>query len=286
MNILFRRRRLGNGSCNGIADQSSTGLAVLRNDAAFPSELTYVFRWGCTSTIPNRDGVTIVNKASAIHWCSNKKQGRLDMQAAGVAVPETWTAEAFANDPRRGVGPPGTDGYFVLRRETHAQGRDLWHGTDTEILQAITRHSVENGYVSRMINKVAEYRVAVVQGRVAWVASKTPADASAIAWNVAQGGSFSNVRWGDWPMAVVKEALKAAIVSETDFCGVDVMVDANGLAYVLEVNSAPSLTSEYRQRCFAKCFDYIVENGKDHFEPVHERPMSWRTTIHPALQAE
>ena len=56
--------------------------------------------------------------------------------------------------------------------------------------------------------------------------------------------------------------MAAAKVSGCDFCGVDVMVDADGKAYVLEVNSAPSQTSEYRQGCVAKAFDYIVQNGK------------------------
>jgi hypothetical protein len=60
------------------------------------------------------------------------------------------------------------------------------------------------------------------------------------------------------------------------------MVDAEGRPYVLEVNSAPSQTSEYRQRCVAKCFDYIVENGKQHFDtpPIIS---NWKDVIHPAV---
>jgi hypothetical protein len=52
----------------------------------------------------------------------------------------------------------------------------------------------------------------------------------------------------------------------------------------LEVNSAPSQTSPYRQQCFAKCFDYIVNNGKDHF-PMPEK-FGWKSTLHPALKQE
>ena len=122
----------------------------------------------------------------------------------------------------------------------------------------------------------------VCQNRAVWVAKKTPGNPDDVAWNVAQGGRFDNVRWGDWPMAVVVEAMKAAKVSGTDFCGVDVMVDADGNPYVLEVNSAPSQTSPYRQQCVAKAFDYIVTNGKQHFDDV-ENVQRWRDAIHPAL---
>lgn len=276
MNILLRRRKLGHGSCNGIKAASQKGIGVLRNDAPFPSDLTYVFRWGCTSTIPQREGVTVVNSAASIHWCSNKKQGRLDMQAAGVSVPRTWSdPDSFEQDAE-----PGQQ--YVVRPSAHAQGRNLFAGGWQDSITAW--HRFGGGYISELINKVAEYRVAVCQNRVVWVAKKTPGNPDQVAWNVAQGGRFDNVRWGDWPMRVVKEALKAAKVSGTDFCGVDVMVTEDGTPYVLEVNSAPSQTSEYRQKCFAKAFDHIVEHGKGHF-PERDYP-SWKSAIHPALIQE
>lgn len=280
-NILFRRRKLGNGSCRGIQAVSTTGLTMHRNDSPLPAGLNYVFRWGCTSSIPERDGVVVVNKASAIHWCSNKRQGRLDMQAAGVSVPRTWgSADEFRDyDDQRGPNEASAVEY-VARPVTHAQGRNLVSGGAGAVLNALGEWG--GGYISELINKVAEYRVMVVQNRAAWVAKKTPGNPEDVAWNVARGGRFDNVRWGDWPMAVIKEALAAAKVSGCDFCGVDVMVDAAGKAYVLEVNSAPSQTSEYRQACVAKAFDHIVTNGK---EPLADpsRLRGWKDAIHPAV---
>lgn len=278
MNILLRRRGLGNGSCTGIQAASTTGLTVMRNDNIQAADLHYIFRWGCTSTIGAPAGAVVINPAASIHWCSAKKQGRMDMQEAGVSVPETWDSLDFIRNHST------LEGQFVLRRATHAQGRDLWHGDAAAICSAYRANGVVPGYVSRLINKVAEYRVMVVSGRVAWVAKKTPGNPDDVAWNVAQGGRFDNVRWGDWPRAVVEQALKAAIVSKTDFCGVDVMVDADDKAYVLEVNSAPSQTSPYRQSCVAKAFDYIVTNGRDKF-PLPEK-YGWKSTIHPALIQE
>jgi glutathione synthase/RimK-type ligase-like ATP-grasp enzyme len=170
----------------------------------------------------------------------------------------------------------------VIRPAVHAQGRNVHLSKDYVEVETITEQYGEgNYYISEFIDKVAEYRVFVVSGRVACVASKTPADPTAIAWNVAQGGRFDNVRWGEWPLAACNVAIEAFNMSGLDFGGVDVMVDKNGRAYVLEINSAPSLTSPYRQECMAKCFDYIVENGKEHIPLIDDE--EWKDFVHPAV---
>ena len=143
-------------------------------------------------------------------------------------------------------------------------------------------------YASELIDKVAEYRVYVVSGKVVTVAEKTPDDRTQVAWNVAQGGRFDVVNWGSWPMNVCEVALKAFnLVPDLDFSGVDVMVDRDGRAYVIELNSAPSLpllsdgSVSYRQKCMAKAFKYISEHGKEKL-PC-EGYNSWRSVIHPAI---
>lgn len=283
--IILRRRKLGRGSALGISQFSTKGIAQVRNWADdFPDGELTVFRWGCTSAVP--DGSKVVNSAEAIHWCSDKRQGRLDMQAAGVPVPQTWAAQDFLRLCQYDNDYEGDT--FVLRPSRHAQGRHLWHG-DMDATEANIRNAPD-GYVSVLIEKVAEYRVFVCQNRAVWVAKKTPGNPEQVAWNVAQGGRFDNVRWNDWPLPVIKAALAAAKVAAAKgltFCGVDVMVDEEGAPYVLEVNSAPSQTSEYRQRCVAKAFDYIIENGKEHFPDVADGPRrTYKSYIHPALRGE
>lgn len=275
MNIILRRRKLGFTSCNAIAALLAN-VSVVRNDSRIPAA-DIVFRWGCTSTV---DAEVVVNTAKAIHWCSDKRQGRLDMQGAGVSVPWTVAVNQHGGTMTNALTDYVLDERpLIARPVNHAQGRNLFVGGYADAV----RQAVEwgGGYVSELINKVAEYRVYVIQGRVACVASKTPADPSAVAWNVAQGGRFDNVKWGSWPMAAISEALKAAKVGGLDFCGVDVMMDAEGKAYVLEVNSAPSLTSAYRQQCFAKCFGYIINNGKGQLAVANVN--NWKDVIHPAI---
>lgn len=280
--IILRRRKLGRGSATGIANFSTTGIIPIRNwTDEFPEQVGFVFRWGCTSDTP--ESATVVNTARSIHWCSDKRQGRLDMQAAGVSVPKTW------GNYRDWYSGEGGIVDIVLRPKTHAQGRNLLvlPASDDDRVTKAAAFQQKHGsiYVSVLINKVAEYRVFVCQNRAVWVARKTPGNPEDVAWNVARGGRFDNVRWDSWPLPVIKAALAAAKVSGTDFCGVDVMVDAEDKPYVLEVNSAPSQTSEYRQKCVAKAFDYIVTNGKDHFPDVSDGTRrTYKSYIHPALR--
>lgn len=279
--IILRRRRLGRGSTLGIQAASQQGIVPVRNWRARdrPTEApSHIFRWGCTSSFDfPHEGSVVVNTARSIHWCNDKKQARIDMQEAGVPVPKTWDTGYFISQHFTDLG-----GNYVVRRRHHAQGRDLWHGNYEEAKLAIIQNRVIDGYVSEFIDKEHEYRVFVCQNRAVWMAKKTPGNPQDIAWNVNQGGRFDNVRWGQWPLQVVRAALQAAKVSGADFCGVDIMVNGDGRAYVLELNSAPSQTSPYRQQCVAKAFDYIVENGKEHF-PDPSSYNHWSDVIHPAV---
>lgn len=283
--IILRRRKLGRTSAREIAAKMQQPCKVVRNwrdrDWQGCGGLLgplVVFRWGCTSSLGMLGSrFTVVNPADRISWCSDKKQGRLDMQEAGVPVPKTF---GTLNDWARGRVKGNK---YVLRPRQHAQGRNLCvASTLGEMADFVNQH--QDVYISELVNKVAEFRVFVCQNRVVWVAQKTPGNPEDVAWNVARGGRFDNVRWGDWNTKVIDAALKASVVSGTDFCGVDVMVDAEGNAFVLEVNSAPSQTSPYRQASVAKAFDYIVQNGKRHFDKVEWNPSrTWKSYIHPAL---
>lgn len=275
---ILRRRGLGKGSTSAIHAMSEGRIGVVRSDdavavAALDSSLPLI-RWGCTSQTRHRGPQ--LNTSASIHWCNDKRSGRLAMQDAGVSVPETWDAGDFLSANREALS-------YVARPVHHAQGRNLlvFDGNRPEQLRDFVSRT-GGGYVSRLIDKVAEYRVFVCRGRVAWVARKHPGNPDDVAWNVARGGRFENVRWNDWPMESIKQALAAARLSGTDFCGVDVMVDADNRAYVLEVNSAPSQTSEYRQRCTTKALLYTLEN----MDQTFESPTRWRSykdVIHPAL---
>jgi glutathione synthase/RimK-type ligase-like ATP-grasp enzyme len=279
--VILRRRKLGLTSCREIANFSKTGITFVRNDKPIPEDTDLIIRWGCTSETGVKN---TLNTAKAIHVINDKAGFRKVTADAGLS-PKTWLS--FGDFVVDEDDDPDDLKTFVVRKRNHSQGRDLDHcKTYGEIDRACRKYGEGNYYISEFIDKKAEYRVCVVSGRVAWIAKKTPADPKAVAWNVAQGGRFDNVRWDEWPLEAVRVAIEAFQVSGLDFGGVDVMVDADGKAYVLEINSAPSLTSPYRQECMSKCFDYIVLNGKNHIEPNWRKGRqitNYLNAIHPAI---
>lgn len=279
--LILRRRKLGMTSCKEIAAHIPY-CGVVRNDKAIPSPIgegSYAIRWGCTSNLPA--GYKIINKAAAIHLVNDKTAFRkVLMEKQDVndpLVPDTWfdLYEVEADDFP-----------VVVRPEKHSRGRMLFLcETFDELVDAVEQCG-DGYYITKFVKKVAEYRVAVVSGRAVWVAAKTPADPDAVAWNVAKGGRFDNVGWGNWPLKVVRKAIEAYKHSGLDFGGVDVMVDAENNVYILEINSAPSQTSPYRQQCMGKGLAYLVANNIRGDIPLVEERGGWRKFIHPAVSEE
>jgi hypothetical protein len=245
MTLVFIRPK-GLVSCKGIANLSDGVMSVVRGDKASRIEwpnVDFLFRWGYTGPTPHGfNGVTI-NKRGAIIRTSFKATFAGELSDAGLG-PTCWFL------------PRDVDRFpVVVRPPTHSQGRNLWVAHTPEELLRVWHPGY---YIRPLINKVAEYRVFVLNGKVITVARKVPDDPTQVAWNVSQGGRFENVRWGAWPLSVCDVAIKAVTLSGLDYSGVDVMTDEEDNAYVVELNSAPAIPLlpdggvSYRQKLHVK----------------------------------
>jgi glutathione synthase/RimK-type ligase-like ATP-grasp enzyme len=268
MVYLLRRRGLGKTSCDGIVAASQMNIGVHRSDRRLPEAVT-VIRWGCTANVPAEH---IINSAKAIHRVSDKSGFRALLDEHELC-PATW----FTRDE---VVFPA-----IVRPQYHSQGKKLWLVNNLAELDDAINRAGEGWYASAYIKKTAEYRIYAAQGRAIAVATKIPRDPNAVAWNQAQGSTFHNVRWNEWPLKAIRVGLEGFKLSGLDFGGVDVMVDAENNAYILEINAAPSLTSRYRQGQFAKTFDYMLQNGKEALALIEEKG-GYKKFIHPAVCEE
>lgn len=288
--VMLRRRKLGRTSCREIAGFANNIAHVVRNDQPMPNGVSMVIRWGTTSNIPVNN---VVNTAEAIHRVGDKAGFRRVLMDEWdindhCLCPRTIFADSdatFNGDNIQVDGGWDMSFPLVVRPKVHAQGRHVYLCNNRAELDAAALRCGAGWYASTYIPKVAEYRITFVQGRVSWVAKKTPGNPQDVAWNVARGGRFDNVRWDEWPLKAVRVSREAFLLSGLDFGAVDVMLDAEGNPYVLEINSAPSQTSPYRQECMAKCFDYLIVNGKQAIN-VSEQRGGWKKFIHPALSPE
>jgi glutathione synthase/RimK-type ligase-like ATP-grasp enzyme len=272
--VLLRRRKLGNTSCNAIKSFSTNEIEVVRNDKSIPSNIDLLIRWGCISKV---DSKHTLNKSEAIHAVNHKVNSRIKMQENGISVPKIFINKKIEFP-------------VVVRPAKHSQGRNLWLCNNANELYRVLKKPILSRlgwYISKYIAKEQEFGVFIFNNRVTSVIEKKPKNANAInsvAWNVAQGThEFVNVNWDNWPMQVCIESLKAIKLFNLDFGRVDVIVK-DRTPYILEINSAHSLTSPYRQELFAKCVDYYLTNGFVKNEIDFDKVKTYKSIIHPALR--
>jgi hypothetical protein len=301
MTIMFlRRRRLGMGSVRGFKHWGEELLGPgsvdwVRNDQMNRKDwnnVTTVVRWGCTSSVPTGfNHIPVINGARSIHATSDKSTFRQTFQESHPV----FSINSFGANWGDPVYP------CIVRPSTHSRGRDVYLCNNPDDLNKAAAICGPGWYAGEYIPKEEEYRVYVVGGRAAAVARKNVEDKKAIAWNRAHGScEFQNVRWGDWPLEVVKAGIVAVNHLGLDFGGADIMVDGNR-ATVLEVNSAPShplheKTNEfqmfsqgdiadratYRQKCFVKALSYMIENGHKGIGNGN----NWRDFVSPGISTE
>lgn len=272
-NYVLRRKGMGDGMLD-VPEFTKTGLVLFDNKEVLP-EADYVFRWGTTSNLPGKPKV--VNTAAAIHKVYDKRTFRMEL---GDLAPKSWPS---LSSYLKYISPENEEPYPVLiRKNNHARSEDMYISESLgEIADICERLGKDNYYISELIQKTHEYRVMFVSGRVIGVIEKFPKDKNEISWGCVDAGNYSYINWEDWPMDVVRLALKAADLSGLDFGAIDVISDENR-SYVLEINSAPWL-SPYFCRIFTEAFDYIVQNGKDQIKV--KETQDFKGYIHPSRYA-
>ena len=232
--------------------ESAKELATLLNVVRVKADGNYVPKighkiigWGA-SKLPNwadvaaRRGVTILNKPAAVNVASNKLTALQTLKAAGVRVPE------FTTNYYEAMRWLNNMAVVVERHELR--------GNSGEGIRIVTLNDPEMEMTlqqaplyTKFIPKTAEFRVHVFQGKVIdYIEKKKKLEAqrddtfNKYISSINCGWVFSRTNVRDIP-EVRALAIKAVQVLGLDFGAVDI-VYADGLPYVLEVNTAPGLS--------------------------------------------
>lgn len=144
--------------------------------------------------------------------------------------------------------------YPVLGRKCHHT-----HGNDILFYEKMPTLCVTHyDFYVQYISKIAEFRAHVLGNEVVLITKKIPKEgeeSDPVIWNYNRGYSqctyYKTKRyWG----IITDIALKAIKVIKYDFGAVDVIIDKEGKAYILEVNSAPGLTIDNRIESYVNYF--------------------------------
>lgn len=253
-NLVVRRQPpRGNTYYRIYSDNSATNM--VRSDNPDFRRVDVIIRWGTREELERTKGSIVYNKAEALALVSNKYKSRIAMQAAGVNVPLNITSET----PERLISYP-----IIARPHHHSKGKSfVTLRNRTAFLQHYNANRT-GWYYSNFIDKIREYRVHCAHGKILNFLEKPNPGPGQIAWNRAQGNeAFISVKWNEYNFNVAMEGLKACKALGADFLGIDVVLDRQGKAWVLEGNSSPTLnTSEYSSTRYAKYFQWLLASAE------------------------
>lgn len=227
-----------------------------------------LIRWGSYYETADIADSVDYNSREAIIRATNKSLSRKMLSEAGVPVPRVVTPDS------EDIGYP-----LIARPRFHSLGQDLiviQHRED--FVSHYTEHAPKNWYYSEFVDKVREFRVHVGHGKILCILEK-PGHPDKISWNRAQTNlSAVLLQPVEWDLAVIRESIKAVKAIQMDFAGVDVIVDRQGKAYVIELNTTPLMLSDtHIQEQYARYFDWLAEsaNRRPHFEIASEDPADY-----------
>lgn len=272
MHVVLYRPNLGKRPAHLISEESKKKIQPQLSTDPWKEKPEFVFRWGTTSDIPDSNNRVVVNFSKSIFETSDKGSFRKKVADLGLAPRTCLSLVEFCKDPFVPV---------IVRPREHQRSQNMHFCDNLSDVVATCQKFYEVGYyISEYIEKDSEYRVFVIQGRVAWMIRKLPQDKKEISWGCVSSGDFEYVAWSDWPLEVLENAVKVMAQTTLDFGAVDVIVKGKN-AYMCEVNTAPYLTPYYA-RCIAKVFDSMIEKGSKEKIPLKDNK-TWKDYIHPEV---
>ncbi len=215
-----------------------------------PQRNDKIIRWGSRINF-DQTGFKSVNSPEALARATNKKQARLIMEENNISSPRLITPENYDS-----INPSK----IIARPEKHSKGKNfVVLNNKAEFL----KHYKPNWYYAEFIKKTSEYRVHCFYGKALCVLQKPkPEDENLLAWNRSLNGeAFNHVPYGEVKRSVVLVALQAVRALGLKMGAVDV-IWKNPNAYVLEINTAPTLNSSpLTTTKYARAFDWALRFG-------------------------
>lgn len=243
-NLKLYPYKMGSESAVALADLLDI-LKVKPDGNYVPKFGQKVINWGNGrtpdwATIASNRGVTMLNKPAAVNVASNKLTALQALRTAGIAIPEFTTDMNVASQWLR-------LGHTVVERHelrgNSGDGIRIVTLHDDEMERNLTRAPL----YTRFITKTAEFRVHVFQGQVIDYIEKKKVTSerrdhtfNRYISSINCGWVFSRTNVRDIP-EVRQLGIRAVQALGLDFGAVDI-VFADGIAYVLEVNTAPGLS--------------------------------------------
>ena len=183
-------------------------------------------------------GVLVYNDGKSIERTVDKAMTSFLLLQNGVNTPKTWVCES-RNLAHQIMA------HEIITANSQLVAKPLFgsQGQGVRLVDAnkppLPMDTFVDGvfYLQSFVKATHDYRVFVVNNQAVAAMQRTGET-----WlhNVAQGASCENILDKSAETDVLTIALRAALVLDIAYCGVDVIRDENGKLFILEVNSIPA----------------------------------------------
>lgn len=251
--LVYRGGRISD-SARALKEAIPRARTNKRNVETLKRKPRMIVNWG-NSYLPTFFGAPRLNKGEAVAVAANKLKSFEALKLAGVRIPTFWTTT------------PNRKGIVVAR--TILTGHS---GAGIVVLRP------DDGLVAaplytQYIKKSHEYRVHVFKGKAICIQEKRKregfeqTDNQKLLRNYDNGWNFvtNDIRYPDAnaKTSIEQEAIKAVDAIGLDFGAVDLVIGAkDGLPYILEINTAPAVSSPTVLEAYTTAFTgYANELG-------------------------
>jgi hypothetical protein len=214
-----------------------------------------VINWG--NHIFSDNSKFSLNVPSAVANASNKTFSRRILRKAKIAIPATY----FYNEDFRESLP------VIARPAYHHAGNNFYVLNNTnEYVKLSSKYDLKNWYFSEIFPKTHEFRVHCAHGKILQVSNKPLAEGELRANHSVVEESWRALKWSEYNDNVCVQSLKAIEALCLDYGAVDIMYNsANNSVAICEVNTSPSITTEYSSGKYAEYFSWVIR----HKFPAH-----------------
>lgn len=194
-----------------------------------------------TAITLENEGLRLFNRAKTVAVCDDKMLTQRVLERAGIACPETISGTfSFTNDipvsddeTERIIKELGLPLVFKLNKSSLGAGVFLVK-TQSELKEYISQYRATPHLYQKFVAGSAgrDIRVIVIGGKA--VASMERFNPDDFRSNIAVGGS---ARTFNLTPEIENLAVRASEAVDSDYCGVDILLDKDGTPTVCEVNS-------------------------------------------------
>ncbi len=232
MTIYLDSSSIGTSTRNLI----SAGSYSRYTGSARPGDV--IIRWGGGLGYPYPRGVRILNRTLKY----NKREQGAALMDAGVSIPRIyWSRNEWQDD-----GSP----QLILKPEIGEAGVGI---------KLVNRPTWDYGFIyQKYVDKTREFRVTMVDNIFAYAMEKMKPNNNDVRWNSCRGSEWVGVNGLTSLLPKFKRLGTAGVRAiGYDIGATDMMLDADGHLYIIEINSKPGLGPQNAVRLVAAINEYL-----------------------------